>query len=162
MAMRIGKIWPLAGALGVLLGFLGPVARAEVLVGAPRREAAPPRGGSLTLDRAELVAYVADADNAALHRVDLVSGDVVTTPLACAPQEVLLLGRGRVAVSLRGCGQVQVLEIDPAGAGGVVASAKVPSEPWGLARAPSGEVLVASAWGHALTSLDAETLAIRA
>ena len=41
----------------------------------------PAQGGVVVVDRAAYVAYVADADNAALHRLDLISGDVVSRPL---------------------------------------------------------------------------------
>jgi DNA-binding beta-propeller fold protein YncE len=124
-------------------------------------EAAGARGGSVVIDRAGLVAYVADADNAALHRVDLLSFAVTTTPLACAPEQVAIVGEGRVAVSLRGCNRVEVLAVDASGEGSVVASAPVASEPFGLAVTPSGDVLVTSAWGHALSAFDGATLAPR-
>src|SRR5262245_4603114 len=42
-------------------------------------DGALPRGGSVVVDHDALVAYVADADNAALHRVDLVSLEVTST-----------------------------------------------------------------------------------
>lgn len=122
---------------------------------------AQPRGGAVAIDRQAHLAYIADADNAALHRVDLSSGDVATTPLACAPQEVLLVAEDRVAVSLRGCGKVQLLELNAAGDAEEIASAPVPAEPWGLAVTPAGTLLVTSAWGRALTALDAETLSPR-
>ena len=73
----------------------------------------PARGGALVLDREHLWAYVADADNAALQRVDLSSGDVVTTALECAPQELLLIGDSHLAVSLRACGKVAFLALSP-------------------------------------------------
>jgi len=125
------------------------------------RPAEAGRGGAVALDRDALVAYVADPDNAALHHVDLSSGEVTTTRLACAPEQVALAGEGRVVVSLRGCNRVQALAIDLAGEGTVVASAEVASEPFGLAITPRGEVLVTSAWGHTLTALDGATLAPR-
>src|SRR5262249_7810837 len=112
-------------------------------------------------DRAALVAYAADTDNAALHRVDLLSGAVVSTRLACAPEQLALLGDGRVAVAMRACNRVEVLDVDPDGEGRVLASAEVAAEPSGLAVTPGGEILVTSAWGHALTALDGETLAAR-
>ncbi|HVK69571.1 MAG TPA: hypothetical protein VM694_34170, partial [Polyangium sp.] len=132
------------------------------LLAAPAAAVAAPAGSSaVALDRGSLVAYVADADNEALHRVDLVSGSVATTPLGCAPAEVLVLAEDRVAVSLRGCNEVQVLDLDAAGEGTVAARAVVPAEPWGLARGPRGALLVTSAYGRALTALDGESLAER-
>ena len=132
------------------------------LFAAPAAAFAAPAGSSaVALDRGSLVAYVVDADNEALHRVDLVSGSVATTPLGCAPAEVLVLAEDRVAVSLRGCNEVQVLDLDAAGEGTVAARAVVPAEPWGLARGPRGALLVTSAYGRALTALDGESLAER-
>jgi DNA-binding beta-propeller fold protein YncE len=148
--MRTPIVRPLAGAVAAVLSL--PAAAL----------AAPPaRGGAVVLDRDALVAYVADADNEALHHVDLSSGFVTTTKLACAPEQVALLGDGLVAVSLRACNRVDVLAVDLAGEGTVVASAEVAPEPFGLAVTPGGDLLVTSAWGHALTLLDGETLATR-
>ncbi len=104
-----------------------------------------PRAGALVLDRERLQAFVADADNHALHGVDLSSGDVVTTPLECAPEEVLLIGDGRLAVSLRGCGKVAILSHDVAGEARLDSTIDVPAEPWGLALGRDGLLLVTSA-----------------
>src|SRR5262249_42255148 len=120
-----------------------------------------PRGGALVIDRKALVAYAADTDNRALHRVDLLSAAVVTTDLGCVPEQVVVLGGDRVAVSLRDCNQVALVSIDPTGTGTVTTVANVPSDPWGLALTPGGELLVTSAWGRAVTALDADTLARR-
>src|SRR5262249_39357249 len=81
----------------------------------PTSEPPLPRGGALVLDHANLRAFVADADNSALHRVDLSSGEVVTTPLECAPQEIIPLDDSRFAVSLRGCGKVAILSVSSSG-----------------------------------------------
>ena len=123
--------------------------------------AALPRGGSVAIDREAQVAYVADADSAAIHRVDLLSLAVSTTRVGCAPEQVLLVGGNRVAVSLRACNRVELYQFDEAGEATLTASAEVAPEPWGLALTPGGQVLVASAWGHALTALDGESLAAR-
>jgi DNA-binding beta-propeller fold protein YncE len=142
-------------------GIVAGVAGMLLLRAEPARAERLPRAGAVAVDRGAWVAYVADADNAAIHRVDLLSLDVVTTPLACAPEQVLLLGEGRVAVSLRACNRVDVYAFDAAGDGAQIASAEVASEPWGLATTPAGDLLVASAWGHTLTALAAEDLAPR-
>jgi DNA-binding beta-propeller fold protein YncE len=127
----------------------------------PVSPARPARGGALVLDREHLWAYVADADNSALHRVDLSSGDVVTTALECAPQEVILVGDAGLAVSLRGCGKVAFLSLAPSGEATVTGTVDVPAEPWGLALTATGVLLVTSAWGHALTGIDVATLEAR-
>ncbi len=151
----------LAGTLASILS-VPALASAEVTTRLP-----PARGGVVVVDRDAYVAYVADADDAALHRVNLLSGGVASTPLPCAPEQLALLpvgadeARTRVAVALRGCNRVAVVDVGPDGEGSVAASVEVPAEPWGLAVTPRGEILVTSAWGHALTGLDGETLATR-
>jgi mono/diheme cytochrome c family protein len=155
MRLPSSRLLPLA--LGATLTFATASARAEV----QRDALASARGGAVVVDRAQQVAYVADADNAALHHIDLLSGAVVSTPLACAPEQVVLLEGDRVAVSLRACNRVAVLAIDAAGEGTLEAEATVAAEPWGLARGAAGEIYVVSAYGHSLSALDGETLAPR-
>jgi DNA-binding beta-propeller fold protein YncE len=107
------------------------------------------------------VAYVADADNQAVHAVDPSSGRIVTTLLDGQPQQLVPLGPGRVAVALRDRNEVVLLRFDPEETGSIVAREKVTTEPWGLATTSRGEILVTSAWGRTLTSLDAGTLKTR-
>ncbi len=133
----------LALELGVAVGLLAANAEA---------------GGAVVIDHDALVAYVADADNKAMHRIDLVSYDVTTTDLPCAPEQVEFVDGSHVAVTLRGCNQVALVEVDAAGDGKVTATAKVATDPFAIARTPRGELLVTSAWGHALTAFDATTL----
>src|SRR5262245_22627647 len=115
--MRTSPRRLLAGAASVLLtlpavALAGPVTMGPQAAPYPERpSAAPARGGVVAIDRDALVAYAADADNAALHHVDLSSGFVTSTRLPCAPEQVLLLGEGRVAVSLRGCNRVALLAV---------------------------------------------------
>lgn len=118
-------------------------------------------GGSVALDQSSLVAYIADRDNRALHRVDLVSGSVTTTALRCAPEQVLVLDSDRVAVTLRECNEVEVLAMSATGEGFELGHANVAAEPWGLAIGPSGTLLVTSAFGRTLTALDTESLTAR-
>jgi DNA-binding beta-propeller fold protein YncE len=127
----------------------------------PSVQAPRPRGSTVALDRDSLVAYVADSDNKALHRVDLVTGTVVTTALGCVPADVLLLSADRVAVAMRGCNEVRIIDIDAAGEGTTSARMNVPVEPWGLALGAGNVLFVTSAYGRALTALDAESLAVR-
>ena len=127
----------------------------------PTMQAPRPRGSTVALDRNNLVAYVADSDNQALHRVDVVSGSVVTTPLGCVPADVLLLGEDRVAIAMRGCNEVRIVDINAAGEGITAARVDVPTEPWGLALGTNDALFVTSAYGRALTALDAQTLTTR-
>jgi streptogramin lyase len=118
----------------------------------------PTRGGAVALDPDALVAYAADADNRSLHAVDLASGEVATVPLGATPEQVILIGHDRLAVTLRDANEVLLLERDATGIPRPLASAAVPVEPFGLALSPRGELLVTSAWGNHLTSLHPETL----
>ncbi len=148
----------LLGAVAFCAATVPALAGARV---APTPLKSSPRGGALVLDRERLQAFVADADNHALHGVDLSSGEVVTTPLECAPEEVLLLGGGRLAVSLRGCGKVALFSLDASGGARLDSTVEVAAEPWGLALGQDGLLLVTSAWGHALTGIDLATSSAR-
>ena len=111
-----------------------------------------------------LFAYVADADDRALHTVDVASGrELAVTPLRGNPEQVMVLADGRVATTLRNEGLVEILE--PTGAPGAMESrcvVSVPTEPIALAATPDDTaLLVTSGWAHALTVLDAQSLAVR-
>lgn len=128
---------------------------------APRPLGQAARGGSLVIDPARFVAWIADADNRALHHVDLVSYQVVTTPLEGAPEQVVLAGDGILAVTLRDRNQVALLAAGEDGAVEPLATADVACDPFGLAVTPQGEILVTSAYCHTVTALDAGTLEAR-
>ncbi len=121
------------------------------------------RGSSVVLDAERLVAWVADADNRAVHRVDLRSREVRTTELGSRPEQVVRVGETGLAVTLRETNEVALYEIedqDEAGGGALAlrATTNVAPDPYGLAVSPRGEILVTSGWGHAVTSLAADTL----
>ena len=111
------------------------------------------------------VAYVADGDEALLHTVDLDRGrEVATTALRGPGEQVLVLADGRVAVTLRQTGEVQVLE--PAASVDQALEARcaigVPTEPIALAESPDGAMLaLTSGWARALTVFDSGSLAAR-
>jgi mono/diheme cytochrome c family protein len=128
---------------------------------APRSLGSAARGGSLVIDAREGAAWIADADNRALHHVDLVSLAVTTTPVEGAPEQIALLGDGRLAVTLRDRNLVALYAAGPEGEAEPVASAEVPCDPFGLAITPQGEILVTSAYCHAVTALEPDTLARR-
>lgn len=154
----------LAAVLSSLLCSAAASASSEQPTGASSTAAAHaprPRGSTVALDRDNLVAYVADSDNQALHRVDLVAGSVVTTPLGCVPADVLLLSSDRVAVAMRGCNEVRLVDINAAGEGTTASRVEVPTEPWGLALGAGNALFVTSAYGRTLTALDAQSLAHR-
>ncbi|XXY44201.1 cytochrome C peroxidase [Sorangium sp. So ce269] len=107
------------------------------------------------------LAFVADEDDGAIHTVDLdARAAIARTPLAGRPAQVIVLGDGRVVASLRDRGLLEVLE--PGDAAAPLARrclVPVASEPVGLAMTPDrATLLVASRWGHALTSLATDDL----
>ncbi len=114
---------------------------------------------------AKTLAYVADEDDRALRVVDVGdSREVGATELGGAPSDVLVLPDGRVAVSLRDAHAIAVLEpdADVSKPFALRCTVDVPDEPLGMTLAnDEATVLVASRWGHALTALDAATLATR-
>jgi cytochrome c peroxidase len=171
MKLRLRHRAALAWACGAIaMGCPRPSARP--VPPAPRQPSvAPPEapatftesigGSTIAWEPSQAVAYVADADNLAVHAVDPATGRVVTTPLDGRPEQLVPLGSGRLGVALRDRNEVVLLRFDKDGAGKVVSRATVATEPWGLATTARGEILVTSAWGRALTSLDGGTLRTR-
>ena len=108
------------------------------------------------------LAYVADTDTAALYTVDVDQPrELARTALQGAPSQLLVHSDGRVLVALRDRSALQVLE--PSGDAGKELDTRcvvdTPTEPVGLALTPDRKVLlVTSAWGHALSTYDAESL----
>ena len=143
-----------------LAGLLGCADPATQVVPDLRPLGHAARGGTVVIDRAHAVAWAADADNHALHRIDLVSLAITTTPIDGVPEQLVLAG-DRLAVTLRDRNAVALFEVDADGTADEVASADVPCDPFGLAATPQGELLVTSAYCHAVTALDAATLAQR-
>jgi DNA-binding beta-propeller fold protein YncE len=138
------------------LGCAGAASPDDTAVARPLGHAA--RGGSLILSADRGAAWIADADNRALHHVDLVSFDVISTPLDGVPEQVALTGDGHLAVTLRDRNEVALLAVGDDGDARVIATTEVPCDPFGLAITPQGEILVTSAFCHAVTALDLETL----
>jgi mono/diheme cytochrome c family protein len=104
------------------------------------------------------VALVADADEQAVVVVDLATRAVMgRTPLEGTPAQLLVTRAGAVMVALRDQARVVELEVHPGH--GLRERASIPTcdEPFGLAEAPDGTVLVTCALGHALQGFDATT-----
>jgi hypothetical protein len=151
-------------------GVVGQCSRSAPGVGAARYGTAR-AGSSVALALApdagpeggRVLAYVADADDTALYTVDVSTGKALArSPLKGHPEQILVLADGRVAASLRDENAVEVLE--PAERPDLALRprcvAAVPSEPVALAATPDDKtLLVTSGWGHALTALDASSLA---
>jgi mono/diheme cytochrome c family protein len=112
-------------------------------------------------DDGKLLAYVADADEPTLHTVDVAAGaEIAVTALEGAPEQVLVLADGRVAVTLRHEDKVQILEPKASSVDGLAERCSVPVavEPIAMAETPTGDVLVTSGWGAKLTQLKGRTM----
>jgi mono/diheme cytochrome c family protein/DNA-binding beta-propeller fold protein YncE len=109
------------------------------------------------------LAFVADADDRALHVVDVdAQTEVSMTPLDGSPSQLTFLKDGRLVVLLRDRSAIQVLE---PGASADAPLAKrclvdVAPEPVALAITPDDKtLLISSGWGRALTGYDTTELA---
>lgn len=101
------------------------------------------------------LAFVADEDERAIHTVDVESMSLTSvTPLAGAPAHVLVLGDGRIAVSLKDTSQVAIYEpaADPTRPLELRCAADVADEPIGMAQGHDS-IVVVSGWGARLSVL---------
>src|SRR5690349_3207221 len=110
-----------------------------------------------------VIAYIADADEPTLPTVDLAGPtEIATTPLVGRPEHVLVLGDGRVAVTLRASNAIQVLEpaADEDAALETRCVVGTRMEPIALALTPDDStLLVTTGWGRTLSAYDARTFA---
>ncbi len=157
--MRTPAAALLALVLALPLGCGGGEVGAEI--GPPRAPGHAAHGGSLVIDRDRLIAWAADADNHALHRLDLLSSAITTTPIDGAPEQIALLDGDRLAVTVRDRHRVEVFESDAAGALVEVGSVEVPADPFGIAVTAAHRILVTSGFGHAVTAIDDESFTIQ-
>lgn len=129
----------------------------------------PGRGDRVVLATrgAQLLAYVANEDDGAIHTVDVAAQrEVAVTPLPGSPAALVSLADGRIAAALRDRNEVIVLE--PTEASRPLSSLcrrAVASEPVGLASSSQlvegrteERIAVSSGFGHALTILRAHDL----
>jgi mono/diheme cytochrome c family protein len=120
---------------------------------------------ALARDGGRLLAYVADADSRSVHTVDVDAGrELVRTRVDGEPRQLLVLPDGRVVASLSDGTHVAVLEpdADPSQPLAAICARDVPAEPWGLAlSADDAKLVVTSAWGSALTVIDAATFDVK-
>lgn len=143
------------------IGCASEGASSEALPEPPLRFEAAARGSSVVLDAELMTAWVADADNRAIHHVDLRTRKVETTDLPGRPEQLVRVGESGIAVTLRETNQVALFEIEEHDDGARLvlrSAADVASDPYGMAVSPRGEILVTSAWGHTVTSLSARSL----
>ena len=129
----------------------------------PARVSSTGQGSAVALVRSgqRLLAYVADADSRSLHTVSVDDGkEIARTRLGGSPQQLVVLGDGRVAVTLTDAARIDVLEPapDPASPFDLLCERETPAEPWGIALGPrDSKLVVSSAWAAALTVLDGAT-----
>jgi DNA-binding beta-propeller fold protein YncE len=132
---------------------------------APARRIGDGRTGStvaLAVLRGKALAFVADADDASIHAVDLdAREELARTPLPGPPSQLLVLGDGRIAVALRRNASVAILEPEGTSDGALREAALVPTadEPVGLAVTPDdATLLVTTGWSHTLEAFRTATL----
>jgi len=122
------------------------------------------QSGAVALARSgtRTIAYVADEDSKLIHTIDVDKKEqIARTSVKGEPSQVLVLADGRVAVTLKDTNAVEVLEpnADPSQSLASICTQDVPAEPVALAETNDDKtLLVTSAWGAAMTALDAETL----
>ncbi|MEW5738397.1 MAG: c-type cytochrome [Myxococcota bacterium] len=120
----------------------------------------PKSSGSIAVSRDDALLFVADADHDRLTVIDTATRAVVRqTPVARAPERVLVAPDGAVYVSSRGARTVSRLTSDGAG---VEATATVGAEPVGLALSSDlTQLFVANSMSGTISVLDAATLELR-
>ena len=107
----------------------------------------------------QTLAFVADEDARRLLVIDVDRGtELAFAELGAAPGSVLVSAAGRVAVTLPGRSEVQILTYDVGKLASACSVATAP-EPVALAVTPdSRTLLVSSAWGHALAAYGTASL----
>ncbi len=140
-------------------------ARAASSAVAPIRLGGAPIGSTVELAKwgDRTVAFVADEDARAVLAIDVdTKQQLAVTKTEGRPGQLLLLPDGRLAATLRDAGKLGIFEPTLAGNAHALeprCAALVPADPVGLALDPRGErLLVASAWGHALSTFDGRSL----
>lgn len=134
----------------------------------PHPFAAARDGSAIVLAELEgrTVAYVADEDDGLVRVIDVDDGrELSSTRLGGVPGQLVMRKDGRLLATVRDTSQVVVL-----GGGGSEGSKlaverriDVPADPVGLALSSDDRTLVVtSAWGKAVTVLDAASMAVRA
>ncbi len=119
-------------------------------------------GIALAEQNGKTLALIADEDDKALHVIDVAARREVTSiPLTGTPSHVMVASDGRVLVTIRDQGQVQVLAAGDKADGSLVTRCAVatPAEPIGVAETPDkSKIVVTSGWGHALDILEHKKL----
>ncbi|MFO0742442.1 MAG: c-type cytochrome [Labilithrix sp.] len=98
------------------------------------------------------LALIADEDDKALHVLDVAARrELASVPVQGAPSHVLVASDGRVLVTLRDVGLVQVLTPTDRGNGALAGRCTVPTsaEPIAIAESPD-KFVVTAGWGHAM------------
>jgi len=126
--------------------------------------ASPRASSTLALATAgtRIIAYVADEDGLAVQTIDVDSkAELASTPLEGKPSQLLVMPDGRVLVAIRDKAKIQVLEPGDKPESPLTSKCSVDTaaEPLSIALTPDDRTLVvASGWGHALTSFTSDVL----
>ncbi len=123
-------------------------------------------GSTIALARhgKQLLAYVSDSDEQAVHVVDVDTGKKLSsTPLSGTPSQLMFMTDGRLIVGLRDRAKLVVLEPgDPRKPLARRCGVDTAAEPVGLAQTPGGDtVLVANAWSAELGAYASSDFALR-
>lgn len=139
---------------------LGSLVVLSLVVSCARPAVVPRSSGSVAVSADDALLFVADADHDRLTVIETATRTVVRqTPVAKAPERVLLAPTGAVYVSSRGARTVSRLTADGAH---VEATATVGAEPVGLALSADGaQLFVANSMSGTVSVLDAASLAVR-
>lgn len=114
--------------------------------------------------KGKTIAFIADEDAQSVLVVDVDSKkELSQQKLDGAPSQLMILGDGRLAVSVRGANQIAVLHPATDGSLAPGCSVATSAEPVALATTPDQKTLLVTAgWGRALESFDSSTLAKKA
>jgi cytochrome c peroxidase len=118
-------------------------------------------GIALASQDGRTLALIADEDDKAIHVVDVAARrELTSVSVQGSPSHVLVASDGRVLVTLRDVGLVQVLSATEKGNGALAGRCTVPTSPEPIAIAESPEkFVVTSGWGHAMDVFSRRELA---
>lgn len=109
-------------------------------------------GLALAEQDGKTLALIADEDDKTIHVLDVAARkELASVAVDGSPSNVLVASDGRVLVTLRDAGKVQVLGATENGNGGLAAKCTVPTsaEPIAIAESPD-KFVVTSGWGHTM------------
>jgi cytochrome c peroxidase len=109
-------------------------------------------GIALAEQDGRMLALIADEDDKAIHVLDVAARhELASIPVQGAPSNILVASDGRVLVTLRDAGLVEVLTATDKGNGALAGRCTVPTSPEPIAVAESPDkFVVTTGWGHTM------------